>query len=69
MSRKFWLILFWGSMWGLTEATAGFFLHLWAVVLPGLPGFLMFPIAFYFMFKYIRPRGINPFCRLLWWQP
>jgi hypothetical protein len=57
MSRKFWLILFWGSMWGLTEATAGFFLHLWAVVLPGLPGFLMFPIAFYFMFKVYKATG------------
>jgi len=39
--------LFWGSIWGIWEATAGYFIHLTHI--PGLPGFVMFPAAFYFM--------------------
>ncbi len=45
------VILFWGSLWGITEATLGFVLHLFSMALPGLPGLLMFPIAFIFMNK------------------
>lgn len=44
-------VLFWGSLWGFAEATAGFVLHKAAIALPGLPGFLMFPIAFFFMHR------------------
>jgi hypothetical protein len=39
--------LFWGSIWGIWEATGGYFIHLTRI--PGLPGFVMFPAAFYFM--------------------
>lgn len=37
--------LFWGSLWGLTEATLGTLLHM----VPWVAGFFMFPIAFFFM--------------------
>jgi len=40
-------VLLWGSLWGIWEATAGHIIHLTRV--PGLPGFIMFPAAFYFM--------------------
>jgi hypothetical protein len=40
-------VLFWGSLWGIWEATAGHVFHL--IHVPGLPGFVMFPVAFYFM--------------------
>jgi hypothetical protein len=40
-------VLFWGSLWGIWEATAGYVIHLTHV--PGLPGFIIFPAAFYFM--------------------
>jgi len=39
-------LLFWGAVWGICEATAGFALHLMALALPGLPGVLMFPIGY-----------------------
>jgi hypothetical protein len=35
--------LFWGSVWGLGEATLGHLLHL--VRVPGLPGLVMVPFA------------------------
>lgn len=35
--------LFWGSVWGLGEATLGHLLHLARV--PGLPGLVMAPLA------------------------
>lgn len=35
--------LFWGSVWGLGEATLGHVLHL--VHVPGLPGLVMVPFA------------------------
>lgn len=35
--------LFWGSVWGLAEATLGHLLHLARV--PGLPGLVMIPVA------------------------
>lgn len=35
--------LFWGSVWGLAEATLGHLLHLARV--PGLPGLAMVPVA------------------------
>lgn len=42
-------ILFWGSLWGITESVLGYGLHLASVALPGLPGFVLFPLAFFFM--------------------
>ncbi len=40
-----------GSLWGISEATLGFFLHLASRVsfIPTLAGFVMFPLAFFFM--------------------
>ena len=43
--------LLFGSLWGISEATLGFLLHLVSRVsfIPGLAGFIMFPVAFFFM--------------------
>lgn len=49
MKKKFLSVLFWGAMWGIGEATIGNVIHLWSIALPGLPGFVMFSFAFYFM--------------------
>ncbi|KUG02463.1 hypothetical protein ASZ90_020095 [hydrocarbon metagenome] len=57
MKKDLFIILFWGSLWGLAEATLGFVLHLVAIALPGVPGFFMFPIAFYFMKKVYDSTG------------
>ena len=47
-TSAFWrAALFWGLLWGMWEATVGHFVHL--IKLPGLPGFIMFPAAFFFM--------------------
>jgi hypothetical protein len=48
-------VLFWGSLWGIWEATAGHLVHL--VKLPGLPGFIMFPAAFFFMSRTFARSG------------
>ncbi|MGE5373040.1 MAG: hypothetical protein ACM3QZ_13775 [Solirubrobacterales bacterium] len=49
-----WFIVFWGALWGLTEATVGYFLHL----LPVNIGWLFwFPIAFFFMARAWRDSG------------
>ena len=47
--------LFWGSLWGIWEATAGQLVHL--VRIPGLPGFIMFPAAFFFMSRAFARSG------------
>lgn len=49
MKRKLLSIIFWGALWGIAEATVGNVIHLASIALPGLPGFVMFPVAFYFM--------------------
>lgn len=49
MKKKFLSVLFWGAMWGIGEATIGNVIHLASIAFPGLPGFVMFPFAFYFM--------------------
>lgn len=49
--RVMWTIIFWGSLWGTAEATLGCVFHAFSFALPGLPGMVMFPIAFYFMRK------------------
>ncbi len=43
--------LFLGSMWGFLEATLGYFLHILSKItfMPSISGFVMFPIAFFFM--------------------
>lgn len=51
MNKLVWVIIFWGSIWGFSEATLGYLIHLAALPIPGLPGFLMFPLAFFFMKK------------------
>ncbi|HLP62796.1 MAG TPA: hypothetical protein VK186_28415 [Candidatus Deferrimicrobium sp.] len=48
--------LFWGSLWGIAEATLGYLIHL-AKFFPGLAGFVMFPIGFYFMNRAYRESG------------
>ena len=44
--------LLWGALWGLSEATFGYLLH--AVRIPGLAGFVMFPLGIFFMLKAYR---------------
>jgi len=51
MNKKNIQIVFWGSLWGIAEATLGYVLHMAAIQLPGVPGFVMLPVAFYFMRK------------------
>lgn len=48
-------ILFWGSLWGLTEASLGHMLHLLGI--PGLAGFFMFPVGLYFMVRALKSTG------------
>jgi hypothetical protein len=43
------VVLFWGALWGLSEATLGHLLHI--VRIPGLAGFVMFPVGIFFMLK------------------
>lgn len=57
MKRYLATIVFWGSLWGIAEASLGNLLHLAAIAIPGLPGFLMFPIAFFFMKKVVDSTG------------
>lgn len=58
MMRKNWAeILFWGSCWGLMEATLGYVLHVLAVPFPGLPGFFLFPAAFILINKAVESTG------------
>ena len=47
--------LFWGSLWGAAEATAGHILHLLRI--PGLAGMVMFPLGVYFMAKAFKASG------------
>jgi hypothetical protein len=41
-------IIFWGSLWGITEATLGHFLHAFTL---GIGWFFWFPLAFFFIHK------------------
>ncbi|MDR7870996.1 MAG: hypothetical protein RIN55_09070 [Tissierellaceae bacterium] len=47
--RNLSIILFWGSIWGILEATVGLFLHAFPFKIP--TGSIMFPIGYYFMQK------------------
>lgn len=44
--------LFWGSLWGILEATLGYILH-WIPV-PGLAGAVLFPAGLYFLIQAFR---------------
>jgi hypothetical protein len=44
--------LFWGALWGLSEATLGHILHM--IRIPGLAGFVMLPLATFFMLKALQ---------------
>jgi hypothetical protein len=57
MNKKAIQIVYWGSLWGIAEATLGYVLHMAAIQLPGLPGFVLFPVAFYFMRKAFLSTG------------
>ncbi len=48
--------LFWGALWGIAEATLGYLAHLTEVI-PGIAGFIMFPIGFYFMTRAYKSVG------------
>ena len=48
-------IFFWGALWGIWEATAGHAAHF--IRIPGLPGFIMAPAAFYFMSRAFLRSG------------
>lgn len=56
--KKTWLnILFWGSLWGAAEATIGYLLHMASIALPGLPGFFLFPMAYFFVRRAVLSTG------------
>lgn len=56
--KKNWVeIVFWGSCWGLMEASLGYMIHVLALPFPGLPGFLLFPCAFILMHKAVTSTG------------
>jgi len=46
---RFTIAMLWGALWGLSEATLGYILH--TLRIPGLAGFVMFPIGIFFMLK------------------
>ena len=50
-----WIPLFWGSLWGLAEATLGHILH-W-IPIPGIAGYVMFPIGMFFLVQAFRHSG------------
>jgi hypothetical protein len=47
--------LFYGALWGLAEATTGHFLHLLRI--PGLAGFILFPVGFFLMSRAFSRSG------------
>lgn len=48
--------LFWGALWGIAEATIGYLVHL-VIFIPGIAGFIMFPMGFYFMTRAYKESG------------
>jgi hypothetical protein len=48
--------LFWGALWGIVEATVGYLVHL-VILIPGIAGFIMFRIGFYFMTRAYKNAG------------
>lgn len=55
---KKWMVVsvFWGALWGFSEATLGYLAHM-VLLIPGIAGFVMFPIGFYFMTRAYRETG------------
>ncbi|MGD2294265.1 MAG: hypothetical protein PVF22_00340 [Candidatus Aminicenantes bacterium] len=49
------LCVFWGSLWGIAEATLGSILH--GLKIPGLAGFVMFPLGLFFMVQAYMSSG------------
>jgi len=49
------IVLFWGAIWGLAEATVGFVLHL--APMPGLAGAVLFPAGAWCMVRAARSAG------------
>ncbi len=58
-SRALFATVSFGALWGITEATLGYLLHLGGrfLGLPGLAGFVMFPVAVFFMYKAYGASG------------
>jgi hypothetical protein len=48
--------VFWGALWGITEATLGYLAHMISII-PGIAGFIMFPIGYYFMTRAFKTTG------------
>ncbi len=53
--RFIWIPLFWGSAWGLAEATLGHSLH--RIPIPGVAGYVMFPLGMFFMVQVFQHSG------------
>ena len=54
MKREISLIIFWGALWGLFEATVGYVLHAFEIRI----GFLVwFPAAYFFMTRVYKQTG------------
>jgi len=53
--QLFWIPLLWGSLWGLAEATLGHVLH--RIPIPGIAGFVMFPIGVFFLVQAFKHSG------------
>lgn len=54
-SRAILVVLFWGGLWGLAEAMLGHALHLLRI--PGLAGWIMFPVGFWTIRRAYRQSG------------
>ena len=54
-SQLLFIPLFWGSLWGIAEASLGHLLHL--VGFPGLAGIVMFPLGLFFMTRAFLTSG------------
>jgi hypothetical protein len=57
MKKRWAAVLFWGGMWGISEATVATLIHLF---LPGLGWALYYPLAFGFMYGVYRQTGKAP---------
>lgn len=48
--------IYFGACWGIVEAVLGFIIHSIPMI-PGMAGFIMFPIGFYFMNRALKSSG------------
>ncbi|HQO76870.1 MAG TPA: hypothetical protein PLB50_09350 [Candidatus Saccharicenans sp.] len=48
-------VIFWGSIWGLAEATLGYLLHVSKI--PGLAGAVMSAVAFFLLYRLYQQTG------------